>query len=105
MKKWTFITHHAAILLMMARKPRITALELAARVGITERSVRTIISDLEREGYITKQREGRSVSYTVNAHLPLRHATQNDKAVGQLLSVLAGSPPSPSDRADSAALT
>lgn len=92
MRHWTFITHHAAILVLMALNARITAREIAARVGVTERTVRTIISDLEHEGYITKRHEGRTVHYTVNPDRSLRHTLQNDKTVGQLLSVLAGLP-------------
>jgi DeoR/GlpR family transcriptional regulator of sugar metabolism len=99
MKQWTFITHHAAILELMAINPRITARDLSSRVGITERTVRTIISDLEQGGYITKIREGRTVLYTVNPNLSLRHPTQNDKAVGQLLSVLGWSPSPPENGA------
>ena len=91
MKQWTFITHHAAILKLMAIHPRITACDLSSRVDITERTVRTIISNLEQGGYITKIREGRTVLYTVNPNLSLRHPTQKDKTVGQLLSVLGGS--------------
>jgi DeoR/GlpR family transcriptional regulator of sugar metabolism len=90
MKRWTFITHHAAILVLLAVNPRITARDLSERAGVTERTVRTIISDLEQEGYITKKHEGRTVNYTVNPDRSMRHSTQNDKVVGQLLSVLSG---------------
>lgn len=93
MQRWTFITHHAAVLVLMAANARITARELSVRVGITERTIRTIISDLEREGYISKAREGRTLAYTVNHEHALRHPTQTDKMVGQLLSVLGGCPP------------
>lgn len=92
MRHWTFITHHAAILVLMTLNARITAREISARVGVTERTVRTIISDLEREKYITKKHEGRTVCYTVNPDRNLRHSLQNDKTVGQLLSVLGGLP-------------
>jgi predicted DNA-binding transcriptional regulator YafY len=101
MKKWTFITHHAAILVLLAANPRITARDLSARVGVTERTVRTVISDLEREGYIIKTREGRTVAYTVNPNRALRHATQSDKAVGQLLSILGGLPAPPPNASES----
>jgi DeoR/GlpR family transcriptional regulator of sugar metabolism len=100
MRQWTFITHHAAILVLMANHPRITARELSNRVGVTERTVRTIISELEQDGYITKKHEGRSVNYTVNPNRSLRHCSQNDKLVGQLLSVLGGLPFSPPDALD-----
>jgi len=105
MRPWTFITHHAAILVLMTLNPRITARELSARVGVTERTVRTIIGDLEQEGYITKKHEGRTVSYSVNPDRSLRHVTQTDTAVGQLLSVLAGSPVALPNSSDSLAST
>lgn len=105
MRQWTFITHHAAILVLMAIHPRITARDLSARVGVTERTVRTIISDLEQEGYITKKHEGRTVNYTVNPDRSLRYATQTDKAVGQLLSVLGGLPSPTPNGSDSLSLT
>ena len=100
MRQWTFITHHAAILVLMVTNPRITGRDLSARVGVTERTVRTIISDLEQDGYITKRHEGRTVNYTVNPDCSLRHSTQSDKAVGQLLSLLAGSPFPPQNGSD-----
>jgi len=88
MKQWTFITHHAAALVLMAKHPRITARELAQEVGVTERTIRMIIRDLEEAGYIVKSREGRGALYTINPETPLRHQTQNELAVGQLLSAL-----------------
>jgi DNA-binding transcriptional ArsR family regulator len=88
MKQWTFITHHAAVLVLMANHSRITARELAQQVGVTERTVRMIISDLEAGGYIQKVREGRGVQYRVYPEIPLRHQVQQETAVGQLLEVL-----------------
>ncbi len=88
MGKWTFITNHAVVLTYLAKHPSITARQLATEIGITERAVRTIIADLESEGYIVKAKEGRRVRYGVKAALPLRHSTQVDKQVGQLLKVL-----------------
>jgi len=94
MRKWTFVTNHAVVLTYLANHPSITASQLAMEIGITERAVRTIIADLEGEGYILKAKEGRRVRYAVKAGLPLRHSTQVDKQVGRLLKVLgwAGKP-------------
>jgi len=44
---WTLITNHAAVLSLLANRPQITAREISQEVGITERSVRLIISDLD----------------------------------------------------------
>jgi len=88
MPEWTFITNHAAVLSIVNEHPRITARDIAGMVGITERAVRKIITDLEAGGYIAKKKEGRRVKYTVNPELKLRHRTHHDKAVGNLLAVL-----------------
>jgi DNA-binding MarR family transcriptional regulator len=88
MAEWTFLTNHALVLVYLAKHPRITARELSMSIGITERAVRKIIADLEAESYISKEREGRRVKYSINAKLPLRHHTQQDKSISKLLEVL-----------------
>ena len=87
-KRWTFITNHAAVLSLLAKHSRITAREISQEVGITERSVRLIISDLDQGGYISKIREGRGVRYLVDFERPMRRKTQRDVAVSHLLSIL-----------------
>ena len=76
------------MLCAIARKPRITALQISSLVGITERATRKIIADLEADGYVTKKREGRNIKYRIDPDLPLRHEMQEDKAVGDLLEAL-----------------
>jgi len=88
MPEWTFLTNHALVLSFLARHPRITALELSGAVGITERATRKIIADLEAAGYIKKKREGRRIRYRINPDLSLRHETQQDTAIGDLLEAL-----------------
>ena len=92
MSKWTFVTNHAIVLTYLANQRSITARQLATEIGITERAIRTIIADLESEGYIVKAKEGRRVRYGVKAALPLRHSTQRDTEVGQLLKLLGRKP-------------
>lgn len=87
-KRWTFITNHAAVLLQVAKHPRITAREISLEVGITERAVRLIIGDLAKGCYIRKSREGRRVRYTVDSEQSMRHKTQQGVAVRHLLSIL-----------------
>ena len=88
MLQWTFVTNHAVVLSFVARHPVITAHELALEIGISERAVRRIIAELQDAGYVTKEKEGRRVRYLVAHYTPLRHKTQRDKAVGELLKVL-----------------
>jgi len=88
--KWTFLTNHAVVLLSLVQNPQITGIQIAQFVGITERAVRTILSDLEREGYISKTKTGKRVQYTVNHTMPLRRKSQQHRDVGRLLRVLSG---------------
>ena len=88
MLKWTFITNHAAVLSSLSRNPTITAYELALEIGISERAIRRIISQLHGAGYIMKKKEGRRVRYQINPRAPMRHITNKDRPVGELLKVL-----------------
>ena len=88
MGEWKFVTNHALVLCLIAQQPRITAREIAATVGITEKTTRNIISDLEADDYITKAKEGRRLRYSVDPEMPLRHEMHEDRAVGDLLEVL-----------------
>ena len=88
MSSWTFITNHGAVLAIIGRHDQITAREIAAELGITERSVMRIIKDLETEGYIQKQREGRANRYQINSQAKLRRQGTRDIVVSELLQVL-----------------
>jgi len=88
MSEWTFITKHAVALSLIAKHPRITALELGAAIGLTERGVRKIIADLYAAGYIKKKKAGRGVIYRINPDLSLRQDTHRDVAIGDFLEPL-----------------
>ena len=88
LRPWTFVTNHAVVLSFIAQHPMITGHELALEVGISERAIRRIITELYEGGYIVKEKEGRRVRYQVKRHAPLRHKTQKDMTVGELLKVL-----------------
>jgi DeoR/GlpR family transcriptional regulator of sugar metabolism len=89
MSTWSFVTNHGGVLILVAKRPQITAREIAAHLGITERSVLRIISDLEAEGYLTRTRDGRVNTYKVNPDLPLRRPELREVLVGELLNALA----------------
>jgi DNA-binding Lrp family transcriptional regulator len=88
MPGWKFLTNHALVLCLIAQQPRVTAREISSTIGITEKATRNIIKDLESDGYVTKKREGRRIKYRVDADMPLRDETQQDKAIGDLLGIL-----------------
>jgi len=87
-KKWTFITNHAAVLTILDREQQQTSREVAAALGITERTVIRIIKELELEGYISKRKEGRVNCYTINRNLPLRRDAQQEVHVRELLQLI-----------------
>ena len=82
---WSFLSNHAYVLISIAGEPEIRMRDVAARVGITERAVQRIVAELEQGGYLTITREGRRNRYTVNMDLPLRHAVDSHRTIGNLI--------------------
>jgi DNA-binding MarR family transcriptional regulator len=76
------------VLAYIFHNPSHTAREIAAHVGVTERTTHKIISELEVEGYITRRKSGRRNLYELDPALPLRHHTKQDVMVEDLLHVL-----------------
>jgi predicted transcriptional regulator len=88
MSKWTFITNHGIVFLIISRHNRITAKEISDEIGITERTVLRIIGDLEKTGYIERKKEGRCNAYTIQTDRGLRHEVTQQASVAELLNVL-----------------
>ena len=86
--RWTFVTNHGLVLSYIYHNSRSTARSISIDIGVTERTTHKIISDLEREGYITRRRDGRRNVYDVDPELPLRHHTKQDILVSELLEAL-----------------
>ena len=91
MPDWSFLTNHARVLLCIAHDPGVRLRDIAASVGITERSAHGIITDLAKAGYVVKHREGRRNSYQIEVNLPLREPASREPAIGEVLAVLLGS--------------
>ncbi len=104
MGSWSFLTNHARVLLCIARDPGTRLRDIAASLGITERSAHGIVNDLAEAGYVVKQKDGRRNRYQIQAHLPLPEADHGDLAIGQVLALLA-SPQTASGRAAPASVT
>ncbi|MFJ3230828.1 helix-turn-helix transcriptional regulator [Streptomyces sp. NPDC086787] len=85
---WTFLTSHARVLAAIAGKHRPRVRDIAAHCLLTERAVQKIISDLEDDGYLTHEREGRSNVYRIQPGTILRHPAEADLTVAALLSLL-----------------
>lgn len=84
---WTFLSNHGHVLVAVLEAPDARIRDLAERVGISERAVQLILTDLEREGYVVKRRDGRRNHYTVTTGGTLRHPAECALSIDALLAV------------------
>jgi len=88
---WTLLTGHGHVLVEIARNPQARIRDISAAAGLTERTVQTIVADLEAAGYLTRTRTGRRTRYTVNPDSLFRHPAQEGHRVGPFLALLGAS--------------
>lgn len=88
MAEWSFLTNHARVLVCIAQDPDPRLRDIATSLGITERSVFGIVTDLTSAGYVLKEKEGRRNRYRIQVHVPLRLGVVRDQPIGELLAVL-----------------
>ncbi|MEU2547006.1 helix-turn-helix domain-containing protein [Streptomyces roseolus] len=91
---WTFLTSHARVLLAIARDPGIRLRDVASHCGVTERTVQSIVADLEAGGYLTRNRaaDGRRNVYHIDPAAPFRHPAEADHEIAGLLELLVPRP-------------
>ena len=89
---WRFVTNHTHVLMCIAADPSARLRDIAATVGITERTVGHIVNELEQAGYLTKTRVGRRNQYEIHGELPLRHPQHRHHTVGELIRFLQAPP-------------
>ena len=90
MEGWSFLSKHGRVLLCIAHDPGARLRDIAASVGITERSAYDIVTDLTAAGYAVKQKDGRRNRYQIQAGMPLPELTGQRLAIGEVLALLAG---------------
>ena len=90
MASWTFLTPHARVLLCVAHDPGARLRDIAASLGITERTAFGIITDLTEAGYVVKEKDGRRNRYHIQTHLLLPEPTARERTLGEVLALLAG---------------
>ena len=95
MADWSFLTSHARVLLCIAHDPGARLRDIAASLGITERSAYGIVTELTEAGYVVKQKDGRRNRYQIQAHLPLPEPTSRERTAGEILALLAGTDATP----------
>jgi hypothetical protein len=87
---WSFLTNHARVLLCIAHDPGVRLRDIAAGLGITERSAYGIVADLTEAGYIVKEKDGRRNRYQIQPHMPLPGPASQGPAIGEVLVLLTG---------------
>jgi DNA-binding transcriptional ArsR family regulator len=87
-ERWSFLTNHARVLVCIANDPGLRLREVAAAVGITERSAYGIVADLTEAGYVVKEKDGRRNRYQIQKHMPLRDSISRQAAIGEVLDLL-----------------
>jgi hypothetical protein len=93
MGSWGFLSNHGRVLLLLAHDPGMRLRDIAARLGITERSAYGIVTDLTAAGYISKHKDGRRNRYQIEAQQPLPEPTSRERTVGEVLALLTAEPP------------
>ncbi len=88
MAEWSFLTNHARALVCIARDPGVRLHEVAAILGVTERSAFGIVTDLSDAGYVIKSKDGRRNRYRIQSHLPLRVRFGREATIGEVLALL-----------------
>ncbi|MGW5850264.1 MarR family transcriptional regulator [Streptomyces sp. NPDC055254] len=94
-QNWTFLTNHARVLVAIARDPAVRLRDVATVCGLTERTVQTIVTDLESDGYLRRVRDGRRNRYEISPGAVFRHPAEAGVQVAGLLTLLTGAAAAP----------
>lgn len=86
--RWTFLTNHSHVLILISRNPNVVLRQVAIEVGITERAVQRIIADLEEAGILEREKVGRQNRYRIMSDQPLRHSVESHQTIGNLLALM-----------------
>lgn len=86
-RAWTFLTHHALVLLAVAREPDARVADIAAGVGVSTRAALSILGDLEEAGHLQRSRVGRRTHYDICRGRPFRHRAVAGRDVDELLTI------------------
>jgi hypothetical protein len=95
---WKFVTNHLLVVVCIAEDPDIRMVDVAKRVGVTERAIQGIVRDLVQEGYLIRERVGRRNTYRINVDQPLRHSETEHLTLGQMLERVGNAPLTTLDR-------
>lgn len=85
---WTFFSNHGHVYFLIAMNENIIVRKMAMSVGITERATLSIIQDLEKAGYIKREKIGRSNRYQIVHKKTLRHPLESNVQLKDLVDLI-----------------
>jgi len=88
MRKWSFLTDHAVVLTYIAKQPGSTVRQIALAMGVSERALHRVITDLSDAGYITRKQEDRVSRYSVSPDLTLCKDRSRESTLAGFLEAL-----------------
>ena len=91
--KINFFTNHSYVLALLWRLEGAPLRIIAHELGLTERSVQGIVSDLEKLGAIQREKVGRTNSYTINRNTHLSGVLEQHLTVQEIIKFLGGTSP------------
>jgi DNA-binding Lrp family transcriptional regulator len=87
-RRWSLVTNHGHVLAYIAADPDARLREIAATVGITERTVAQIVIDLEQAGHLSRTRIGRRNRYQLDGVRKIRTPPRPTMTTAQLIDLL-----------------
>ena len=84
---WTFLTNHSHVLICLAQDSTARLRDVAVQVGITERAVQRIVTELEEGGVLVRHREGRRNRYEINPEVSLRHPLEAHRSIREIIAL------------------
>jgi len=100
-RRWTFLSNHGRVFAYISKHPRETTQSMAHEVGLSIRGVQIILGELQEEGYIVRQKEGRCNHYAVHPEMPMRHRLDRKHTVGEVLEAIGAFPAGRRGKGDS----
>lgn len=87
-RPWTFFSNHAHVLVCLFADDDQRLRQIADKVGITERAVQRILTELDEAGYVKRLRVGRRNRYRLQLDQPLRHPLEAHRTIGDVIGVV-----------------
>lgn len=101
MNNWTIFSNHGHVLVCLARDSEARLRDVAADVGLTERSVQKIVRDLQESGMISVSKHGRRNRYRIDYGKTLRHDLEAHCTLGALVKIVAFESPAKENKGTS----